>query len=88
LRLLIFRSDVGIFIVMFNNERKGWEIGQRVCSGHAFCTVEAKTQVGCRPKYEISPSPENVSQFIPPLLAGPSPTPRSDEHGHPGLHLK
>jgi hypothetical protein len=41
---------------------------QHVCHGHAKCTDEAKTEVGCRPEYEIPPSLADVCEIVPPSL--------------------
>jgi hypothetical protein len=46
---------------------------QHVCNWRAICTDEAKTQVGWRPKYQVSPSLANVCEFVPPPFAIPSP---------------
>lgn len=50
---------------------------QHVCNGCANCTDEAKTEVGCRPKYEVPPSLANVHEFVPPFFTVP-PLPSCD----------
>ena len=48
---------------------------QHVCNGCAFCTDKGDTQVGCRPKYDSTPSLANMRKLIPPSSAVPSPAP-------------
>jgi hypothetical protein len=62
----IFHGNVANFIIAINNEWKA----RRMCQ-HTWCTTctdKAKTEVGCRPKYEIPPSLINVPELVPPFL--------------------
>jgi hypothetical protein len=44
---------------------------QHVCYRCARRTNKEKTQVGCRPKYEASPSLANVREVVPPAFVVP-----------------
>ena len=46
-------------------------MSQHVCNGRAFCAEKGETQVGCGPKYEVSPSPANVCEVVPPAFTDP-----------------
>ncbi len=46
---------------------------QHVLNERVICTDEAKSEVGCRPKHEISPSLADMCEFVSPLLMAPSP---------------
>jgi hypothetical protein len=47
---------------------------QHICNGRAFRTDKGNTQVGSRPKYEVSPPLADVCEFAPPTFADPFPT--------------
>jgi len=71
--LFIFWGEVVIFIIVINNEGKGRGMCEHICHRRATCTNEAKTEVGCRPKYEVSPSSANLHELVPPPFAMPIP---------------
>ena len=69
--LFIFCADIAVFTIVINNEWKGRRMCQHVRNGFARRTDEAKTEVGCRPKYEVPPSLADVCEFIPPFSMVP-----------------
>ena len=71
--LFIFWGEVVIFVIVTNDERKGRGMCEHICYRRATCTNEAKTEVGCRAKYEVSPSSANLHELVPPPFAMPIP---------------
>jgi hypothetical protein len=67
----IFCSEVVIRVIVINNEGKGRRMSEHICHGRARCTNEAKTEVGGRPKYDVSPSSANVHESVPPPFLTP-----------------
>jgi hypothetical protein len=70
---LLFYSKVAISVIIIDGEWKRRRMRQNVCNRRTSCADEAKTQKGCRPEYEASPSWANVNEFVPPSFAIPSP---------------
>jgi hypothetical protein len=74
--LFVFCSDVAMSTEeeVIDDEWKGWRMCQQVCYRWAKCTNGVKTQEGCSPRYEVSPSLANMCESVPPMLAVPSPS--------------
>ena len=67
----IFCSDGATSVNVINYKWKGRQMCQHVCYRCAICIQERKPKVGCRPKYEVSPSSADMHELVPPVFMAP-----------------
>ena len=64
-------ANVIMFAKEVDDERERGRMCQHSSYRRAACTNEAKTQMGSRTEYEVSPSLANVGELVPPAFAVP-----------------